>query len=230
MFPVFCKQSIITLFLCLSIVFSFRLNLFHNINSQIKHKQSNKLSRNIALSHHNNEEIEVFASQEDYLSFVKKQCKLPQGFSVGTTRFPFQPIELAKTFYMNMTIILLDEPSSSYGAIFTSNQFPGGPILVGKDRIHNKHKLQAIVVNNKISNVCPGGIQDRGQGDSELICKAVASTFGLDSVKAVFPSSTGVIGWRLPTEAMIKTIVRLLLVLLLAIMYCKPIVSIVIML
>jgi len=107
---------------------------------------------------------------------------------------------------MNITTILLDEPSTSYAAVFTSNQFPGGPIYVGKDRLANQQPLQAIIVNNKISNVCPGGIKDGGIGDSELICEAVALQFNLQSKTSVFPSSTGVIGWRLPVDAMIGSL------------------------
>lgn len=58
---------------------------------------------------------------------------------------------------MNLTLILVDEPTDSFAAAFTSNKFPGGPVLVGKKRIVESKFLQAIVINNKISNVCPGG-------------------------------------------------------------------------
>jgi len=107
---------------------------------------------------------------------------------------------------MNVTMIILDEPSTSYAAVFTSNQFPGGPIYVGKDRLASQQPLQAIIVNNKISNVCPGGIKDGGVGDSERICEAVALQFNLPSKTSVFPSSTGVIGWRLPIDSMITNL------------------------
>ena len=61
--------------------------------------------------------------------------------------------------------------------------------------------LQAVVVNNKISNVCPGGVADGGAGDSERMCQVVANCLKLSSKDLVVPSSTGIIGWRLPVEA-----------------------------
>lgn len=144
-----------------------------------------------------------FNSQASYLQYLQGVSKLPQGFSVGSARFPFRPFEVDKELPMNLTVILADKPSSTFAAMFTSNQFPGGPILVGKERIKTSQQLQAIVVNNKISNVCPGRVSDRGVGDSERVCEGIASTFTLASKDIVLPSSTGIIGWRLPVDAMI---------------------------
>ena len=47
-------------------------------------------------------------------------------------------------------------------AVFTKNMFPGAPVIVGRERLHGGGPLQAIVINNKISNVCPGG--EKGAG------------------------------------------------------------------
>jgi len=143
----------------------------------------------------------TFSSQDAYLSKVKSQSKLPLGFDVGTTRFFFRPMEVDKTLPMNLTIIKTTNPTSSFAAMFTSNLFPGGPVIIGKERLKNSDFLQAIVVNNKISNVCPGGIGDGGAGDSDSVCQYVAEALGLPSKTMVFPSSTGIIGWRLPLEA-----------------------------
>eukprot|EP01035_Chromulina_nebulosa_P036971 gene36971-49883_t len=120
------------------------------------------------------------------------------------TRFFFQPAEVQnKVLPMNLTLILVDEPTDSFAAAFTSNKFPGGPVLVGKKRIVESKFLQAVVINNKISNVCPGGgVSDGGFSDSQSICDSVASTLNLPTADLVFPSSTGIIGWRLPIQAM----------------------------
>lgn len=142
-----------------------------------------------------------FTSQDEYLSSVKSQSKLPAGFAIGTTRFLFRPMEVDKVLPMNLTIIQTSQPTSSFAAMFTSNLFPGGPVIIGKERLKNSEFLQAIVVNNKISNVCPGGIGDRGAKDSDSVCEYVADALGLPSKKLIFPSSTGIIGWRLPLEA-----------------------------
>ena len=120
------------------------------------------------------------------------------------TRFFFQPAEVQnKVLPMNLTLIVVDEPTDSFAAAFTSNKFPGGPVLVGKKRIAESNFLQAVVINNKISNVCPGGgVSDGGFSDSQSICDSVAATLNLPSADLVFPSSTGIIGWRLPIQAM----------------------------
>lgn len=136
--------------------------------------------------------VDGYANQEEYLDYLATISKLPEGFSVGNSRFSFKPFEVDKTLPMNVTIIMADKPTSSFAAMFTSNQFPGGPIIIGKERMKSSEFLQAVVVNNKISNVCPGGSSDRGAGDSDAICEAAAATLNLGSKSMVFPSSTGV--------------------------------------
>ena len=64
--------------------------------------------------------------------------------------------------------------------------------------------IQTFVINNKVSNVCSGG---DGVASSELVCDAVAKTLNLDSPNLVFPSSTGVIGWRLPARELAEDVV-----------------------
>jgi glutamate N-acetyltransferase/amino-acid N-acetyltransferase len=70
-------------------------------------------------------------------------------------------------------------------------------VIVGRQRLEAP-KLGAIIVNNKISNVCaPGGVEA-----SERICAETARLLGIAPTE-VLPSSTGVIGWTLPVDAMI---------------------------
>lgn len=145
--------------------------------------------------------IESFPDQDSYLKHLQSISALPKGFSVGIARFPFKPYEVDKTLPMNLTLIMTQKPTSSFAAMFTSNEFPGGPIYVGKDRMKTSKTLQAVVVNNKISNVCPGGSKDYGASDSDRVCEAVAEVLKLQSKQLVFPSSTGIIGWRLPVDA-----------------------------
>jgi glutamate N-acetyltransferase/amino-acid N-acetyltransferase len=62
-----------------------------------------------------------------------ERATLPVGFKVGTTRFKFEPAEVKnKLLPMNLTLIVTDTPSTSFAAVFTSNKFPGGPVLVGR--------------------------------------------------------------------------------------------------
>jgi glutamate N-acetyltransferase/amino-acid N-acetyltransferase len=102
-----------------------------------------------------------------------------------------------------MTLIALERPSVDFAALFTKNAFPGAPIIIGRKRL-DAEALGAILVNNKISNVCaPGGVET-----TERLCKEVARLLDMPAT-AVLPSSTGVIGWRLPEGAMLAALPQL---------------------
>ncbi|EEC48117.1 predicted protein, partial [Phaeodactylum tricornutum CCAP 1055/1] len=84
-------------------------------------------------------------------------------------------------------------------------QFPGAPIQVGRQRLADGGPLHALVINNKVSNVCAGG---DGVGNAELVCNAVAQELDLpNGASSVLPSSTGVIGWRLPAQELATDVV-----------------------
>ncbi len=61
-----------------------------------------------------------------------------------------------------------NEPSDAWTALFTTNAFPGAPVRVGKRRLAAGGPLRAILVNNKISNVCPGGAPGAGEASGTL--------------------------------------------------------------
>lgn len=78
-------------------------------------------------------------------------------------------------------------------------------MIVGRERLASGSPLHALVINNKVSNVCSGG---DGVGNSELVCQAVADVLALPGgASTVLPSSTGVIGWRLPAKELANDIV-----------------------
>lgn len=138
-----------------------------------------------------------FATENDHRQWLASQAALPRGFRVGTTRFSFTPVEVAKPALMNLTLIALDRPTPDFAAVFTRNAFPGAPVLIGRQRLAEPC-LGAVLVNNKVSNVCaPGGV-----AASERLCAAAGALLGIGAT-AVLPSSTGVIGWRLPVDAMV---------------------------
>ena len=99
-----------------------------------------------------------------------------------------------------------------YGHSFISDlqliiQFPGCPVKVGRSRLSEGHPVQALVINNKVSNVCPGG---DGVAAAESVCEAVATKLNLPKgATSVIPSSTGVIGWRLPAKELAEDVVPL---------------------
>jgi glutamate N-acetyltransferase/amino-acid N-acetyltransferase len=115
---------------------------------------------------------------------------------VGRARLEFMPVEVPKPARMNLTLLALEEPTPAFAAAFTRNAFPGAPVLIGRRRLEEP-TLGAVLINNKVSNVCaPGGVEA-----SERLCAAAASALGL-APSQVLPCSTGVIGWRLPVDAM----------------------------
>ena len=142
----------------------------------------------------------TFSNHDEHRAWLRDQSKLPLGFKVGTATFNFTPREAPKPAAMTLPLITLDEPSAEFGAVFTRNAFPGAPVIIGRQRLAEP-SLGALVINNKISNVCaPDGVET-----SEQICEETAKLFGLKS-NQIFPSSTGIIGWRLPADAMIAAL------------------------
>ncbi|MBE7413514.1 MAG: bifunctional glutamate N-acetyltransferase/amino-acid acetyltransferase ArgJ [Leptospiraceae bacterium] len=91
--------------------------------------------------------------------------------------------------------VIYSDVSCDASAVFTKNNFPGAPIIVGREHIKNS-KLRAIVINSKNSNVATG---ERGIMDSKKICESIAGSLGVRS-EEVLPSSTGVIGVPLPMD------------------------------
>ena len=101
---------------------------------------------------------------------------------MGTTRFDFTPREAPKPAKMTLTLIALDRATPHFAAMFTKNAFPGAPIIVGRKRL-KESTLGAILVNNKISNVCaPGGVEA-----SERVCAETAKLLNLSATQ-VLPS------------------------------------------
>ncbi len=80
-------------------------------------------------------------------------------------------------------------------AVFTKNNFPGSPIIVGREHIQGG-KLQAVVINSKNSNVATG---KEGIEVAKETCRRLAKNLGI-LPEHVLPSSTGVIGVPLPKE------------------------------
>jgi glutamate N-acetyltransferase/amino-acid N-acetyltransferase len=159
-------------------------------------------------SHDTPTQLPDFADRSEYLSYMESVSALPQGFATGTADGTFVSVEapgMGKLPIRGTVIYLTDAPTESWAAVFTKNQFPGAPVLVGKQRVKDGKPLHAIVVNNKVSNVCSGG---DGVADAGLVCEAVAEALKLPGGGAsVLPSSTGVIGWRLPAKELAEDVV-----------------------
>ena len=91
--------------------------------------------------------------------------------------------------------VIVSECECSAAGVFTRNNLPGAPVIVGRENIENG-RLQAIVVNSKTANVATGKV---GIEDAKNMCLWTGEALGFDP-KLVLPSSTGVIGQRLPIK------------------------------
>lgn len=98
--------------------------------------------------------------------------------------------------------VVFSEVPAEAAAIFTRNNFPGNPVIVGREHVKSG-RLQAVVVNSKNSNVATG---PRGLELARNMCRWSAESLGIDA-SLVLPSSTGVIG-RLPAEDKIEAACR----------------------
>jgi glutamate N-acetyltransferase/amino-acid N-acetyltransferase len=91
--------------------------------------------------------------------------------------------------------LFVSDVDATAAAVFTRNQFPGAPVILGRETIRGG-RLRAIVVNSKVSNVATG---PRGLENARRMAVAAATEVGT-SPDRVLVSSTGVIGIQLPIE------------------------------
>jgi glutamate N-acetyltransferase/amino-acid N-acetyltransferase len=91
--------------------------------------------------------------------------------------------------------LFASDADAAAAAVFTRNQFPGAPVILGRETIR-AGVLRAVVVNSKVSNVATGRA---GLDNARRMAAAAAAELGVDASR-VLVSSTGVIGVALPIE------------------------------
>ena len=82
-------------------------------------------------------------------------------------------------------------------ALFTRNRVVAAPVEVGRAALRSSGgRVRAVIVNSGNANCATGraGIQD-----CERVCREAGNLFGVSAAE-IFPSSTGIIGVRLPAE------------------------------
>jgi glutamate N-acetyltransferase/amino-acid N-acetyltransferase len=87
--------------------------------------------------------------------------------------------------------------SATAAALFTKNRVVAAPVEVGRaSLLSTGGRVRAVVVNSGNANCATGraGIQA-----CELVCREAGKLFGVTAAE-IFPSSTGIIGVRLPAE------------------------------
>ncbi|HET7371826.1 MAG TPA: bifunctional ornithine acetyltransferase/N-acetylglutamate synthase, partial [Gemmatimonadaceae bacterium] len=114
--------------------------------------------------------------------------RFPRGFRCASRNCGLKPS--AKDL-----ALFVSEIEADAAALFTRNQFPGAPIILGRETIQGG-RLRAIVANSKVSNVATG---QRGIEDARRMAAAAAAEVGTSAAR-VLVSSTGVIGVKLPID------------------------------
>ena len=92
--------------------------------------------------------------------------------------------------------LLFSKSSCASATVFTANAAAAPPVKVCRDETENR-AIQAIIVNSGCANACTGG---QGLEDARSMVQLTAARLGLKPELAA-AASTGVIGQRLPMEA-----------------------------
>ena len=114
--------------------------------------------------------------------------RFPLGIKCASRNCGLKPVDKDLALFVS-------EREASAAAIFTRNQFPGAPVILGRDTIKGG-RLRAIAVNSKVSNVATGAV---GVENARRMAAATAAECGTTPDR-VLVSSTGVIGVQLPIE------------------------------
>jgi glutamate N-acetyltransferase/amino-acid N-acetyltransferase len=114
--------------------------------------------------------------------------RFPRGFRCASTNCGI------KAEGNDLSLFASEVPAVA-AAVFTRNQVPGAPVVVGREVIQGG-RLQAVVVNSRVSNVGTGA---DGVAKARRMGAAAAAALSIDA-GTVLMSSTGVIGVPLPIE------------------------------
>jgi glutamate N-acetyltransferase/amino-acid N-acetyltransferase len=116
------------------------------------------------------------------------QPRFPLGFQCASRHIGLKPDARDLALFVS-------DVDAAAAAVFTRNQFPGAPVILGRETIKGG-RLRAIVVNSKVSNVATG---EPGLQNARRMAAAAAREVGT-TPDLVLVSSTGVIGRPLPIE------------------------------
>jgi glutamate N-acetyltransferase/amino-acid N-acetyltransferase len=114
--------------------------------------------------------------------------RFPRGFRCASRHVGLKPEARDLALFVS-------DVDATAAAVFTRNQFPGAPIILGRETVRGG-VLRALVVNSKVSNVATGAA---GVEHARRMAAAAATELGTTPSK-VLVSSTGVIGVLLPIE------------------------------
>ncbi len=95
---------------------------------------------------------------------------------------------------------------ASAAAMFTTNRVVAAPLEVDREHLkRSRGRVSFLVVNAGNANCATGAA---GRRDCERVCREAARLLKIRA-ESVFPSSTGVIGVRLPAEKIVRALPEL---------------------
>jgi glutamate N-acetyltransferase/amino-acid N-acetyltransferase len=139
---------------------------------------------------HDREQAEMnrVADREPEITTFHATPRLPRGFLCAARNCGL------KREGADLALFYSEVPAAA-AAVFTRNQFPGAPIVVGRELIRGG-RLRGVVVNSKISNVATG---EQGLRNARRMGELAAAELGVPASE-VLMSSTGVIARQLPMD------------------------------
>jgi glutamate N-acetyltransferase/amino-acid N-acetyltransferase len=114
--------------------------------------------------------------------------RFPAGFRCASRNCGLKPVDKDLALFVS-------DVDANAATLFTRNQFPGAPVILGRETIKSG-RVRAIVVNSKVSNVATGSA---GIENARRMAAAAAAECDT-SADRILVSSTGVIGVQLPIE------------------------------
>lgn len=138
------------------------------------------------------------ASIQSYLDELRQRGKWPRGFQGYTSTITFVPSERPslEPYRMNLALVQADKAVTSFAGVFTRNQFPGAPVIIGREML-KQQSVAGVLINNRISNVC----SPTGLSDIRSLQESLSELTGFPA-RDYFCVSTGIIGWSLPLPEM----------------------------
>lgn len=127
----------------------------------------------------------------------------PLDFKVRGFLFSGISAGIKKDGKKDLGLIYSEVPAQAAG-LFTTNAVKAAPVLLDRERL-KRGRCQAIIVNSGNANACTGS---PGLQDAKKTSWLLAKRLGINE-RLVFPSSTGVIGSRLPMKKIEEGIPKL---------------------
>ena len=123
-----------------------------------------------------------------------EKIRLPLGFSFAAIS---AGIKVSGRPDLALVEVEAEAASGAAAALFTKNRVAAAPVEVGRaSLLATGGRVRAVIVNSGNANCATG--RD-GMQACERICREAGNLFGVPAAE-IFPSSTGIIGVRLPAE------------------------------